>query len=60
MDSGFDHDKAAKAGRVASLHPSLDLRVKPQRECRDSADSPLSVPVACLLDVTGSMGEKIS
>lgn len=55
--SAFAHSAAAKAGKVAALHETLDLTKKPQRECRDNPDNPLSVPIAVMVDVTGSMGE---
>ncbi|MDX1934770.1 MAG: hypothetical protein SFU56_19405 [Capsulimonadales bacterium] len=54
--SAFAHDAAARRGEAPCLHPALDVTRKPYRECRDSADSPTSVPIAVLLDVTGSMG----
>lgn len=54
--SAFTHDAAAKAGKVPKLHPSLDLRRKPRRECRDNADNPTTLPIAVFVDVTGSMG----
>lgn len=54
--TAFKHDVDAKAGRVAALHPSLDLRKKQRRECRDNDDNPQAYPIAIFVDVTGSMG----
>jgi hypothetical protein len=53
--TAFTHDVDARAGRVAKLHESLDFTKKPQREARDNPDSPTSVPIGVLVDVTGSM-----
>lgn len=55
--SAFKYEEAIKKGTAkAELHPSLDLRKKPRRECRDNADNPVSVPIAVMVDCTGSMG----
>jgi hypothetical protein len=54
-NAGFDYDSAVKSGSVRSVHESLDLTRKPYREARDNADNPESLPIAILLDVTGSM-----
>jgi hypothetical protein len=54
--TAFTHHTAAVAGTVDKLHETLDLRNKPFRECRDNDDNPNSVPIAILVDVTGSMG----
>ena len=53
--SPMTHDVDVRAGRASALHPSMDLTKKPKRECRDNADNPQAVPIAVLLDVTGSM-----
>jgi hypothetical protein len=55
--SAFGHSAKARAGLAPKLHPALDLRRKPLREARDTAESPESLPIAILCDVTGSMGE---
>jgi hypothetical protein len=52
--TAFTHDVDAKAGRVSQLHESMDFKLKPYRESRDSDKGP-STPVAVLCDVTGSM-----
>ncbi|MFA5185293.1 MAG: hypothetical protein WC551_02310 [Patescibacteria group bacterium] len=37
-------------------HPAMDLRLKPLRESRDSAEHPESLAITVLFDQTGSMG----
>ncbi len=54
-NAGFDYDSAVKSGAVRSVHETLDLTRKPYREARDNPDSPESLPIAILLDITGSM-----
>jgi hypothetical protein len=54
-NAGFHYDSAVKSGAARSVHPTLDLTRKPYREARDNADNPESLPIAILLDVTGSM-----
>ncbi len=54
----FKHDDDIKTGKVvASVHPSLDPFGVKIREARDSDAHPVSVPVAIMLDTTGSMQE---
>lgn len=53
--TAFTHDLDARAGRAPKLHESMDFTKKPQREARDNADNPNSVPIGVLIDVTGSM-----
>ena len=56
--SAFVVDADIKAGRRAvAVHETLDLTKKPKRECRDNSDNPLAIPVAIMVDVTGSMGD---
>ena len=52
----FAHTRAVRAGTAAPLHDTLDLTKKPRRECRDNEDNPEAVPIAVMVDVTGSMG----
>ena len=55
--SAFVHDADIKSGKVrAGVHETLDLTLKPLRECRDNDDNPLAVPIVVLVDETGSMG----
>lgn len=42
------------SSRATQIHPSLDVKNKPFRECRDNADNPVSIPIAVFIDVTGS------
>ncbi|MBU1180361.1 hypothetical protein KJ885_05435 [Patescibacteria group bacterium] len=39
-----------------SMHPSMDPKKKPIRECRDSEEHPETVPIAAALDMTLSRG----
>lgn len=52
----FVHDADIKSGKVhAHIHKSLDPHGVKLRESRDCDAHPVTVPVAILLDVTGSM-----
>jgi hypothetical protein len=53
IDDSVDLRKAI----ATKLHPSLCPKGVLFRECRDSDEYPLSVPVSLLLDVTGSMSQ---
>lgn len=53
--TAFLHDVAARSGKVAPLHPTMDLTRKPRRESRDVAGKPPATPILVWLDVTGSM-----
>lgn len=44
---------------IRTVHPSMDPRVKPQRECRDSKEHPTTTPIALLLDATESRGKDV-
>ena len=58
--SGADpmaYNARVKSGAVPkAVHDSLNILLKPRRECRDNVDNPTSTPVSVFLDVTGSMG----
>lgn len=52
----FAHTAAIHTGKTkAAVHPSLDPFGVVLREARDSDAHPVTVPIAILLDVTGSM-----
>lgn len=52
----FAYTKTARtAPGGASAHPTLDPLGVAQREARDSSEHPLTVPIAVMFDVTGSM-----
>jgi hypothetical protein len=54
--TAFAHDQNIKTGKLKpQIHPSLNVLLKPYRECRDNDDNPISVPIAIFTDVTGSM-----
>lgn len=55
--TAFTHDLAARAGKAALLHKSLDVTRKPRRESRDVAGKPPATPIMVWLDVTGSMSQ---
>lgn len=66
--SAFTHDADISSGKTAiAVHPTLDPKLvagkaspyagKVMRESRDSADHPDSVAIACIFDVTGSVGD---
>jgi len=54
--SAFVHDDAIRAGRVAA---GVDAKMNPfgvkLRESRDSAEHPITIPIAVSMDLTGSM-----
>jgi hypothetical protein len=52
VDSGTDFYAYSKTARA--IHEALDPANKPIRECRDNADNPEAVPIALMIDVTGS------
>jgi hypothetical protein len=51
----FTHHDRVRHGDAPPVHPSMDVRLKLNREARDSKDSPESFPIAVVFDVTGSM-----
>lgn len=51
----FAHDAGIRLGKLAAkVHPSLDPKGA-FRESRDSADHPVTLPIAVICDTTGSM-----
>lgn len=55
--SAFKYDDDIKKGKTsAKVHDLMDPKGV-NRECRDSVDHPITVPVAIVLDTTGSMGQ---
>lgn len=53
----FKHDHAIKTGAAKGVHPSLDPKGVTLRESRDSAEHPVTMPIAVIMDTTGSMGQ---
>lgn len=51
----FKHHAAVSSGRASGVHPSLDPKGVKVRESRDSDAHPVTVPVAVIMDTTGSM-----
>lgn len=51
----FKHHDAVSSGRASGVHPSLDPKGVKVRESRDSDAHPVTVPVAVIMDTTGSM-----
>lgn len=51
----FAHHDAVRTGKAKGVHPSLSPKGVKIREARDSAAHPISVPIALLNDLTGSM-----
>jgi hypothetical protein len=51
----FAHHDAVRLGKAHGVHPSLQPRGVTMRECRDSAEHPISIPIAMCNDLTGSM-----
>lgn len=51
----FAHHDAIRTGKAHGVHKSLDPKGVKLRECRDSAEHPVSVPIALCNDLTGSM-----
>lgn len=57
----FKYDTDVRAGRVSSVHESLDPRkIKGVRESRDSDAHPESNSIVVCLDVTGSMARVVN
>lgn len=56
--TAFNYDSDIKSGKAPKkCHETLDLTLKPIRECRDNDTNPLAIPIAIMIDVTGSMGK---
>jgi hypothetical protein len=53
--SDFHYSDTAIARGDYKVHADLDPKGLTVRECRDSADHPLALPIAVFFDVTGSM-----
>lgn len=53
--SAFTYDRHVRATGVAAVHPAMNPFGK-VRESRDSAQHPVSLAIAVIFDVTGSMG----
>lgn len=51
----FAHHDNVRTGKAKGVHPSLSPRGVKIREARDSEAHPISVPIAILNDLTGSM-----
>ncbi len=52
----FAYDAAIKSGKAArEIHASLNPYGVTMRECRDSKEHPVSIPIALCNDLTGSM-----
>ena len=51
----FAYDADVKAGKASGVHKSLDPKDVKLRESRDSDKHPITVPVAVIMDTTGSM-----
>lgn len=55
-----DSGKRDRRGNVIrEVHASLNPKLKPRRECRDSAEHPATTPIALVLDATETRGKDV-